>query len=139
MPVDSPCLFLIIGKNDNLIYQAEFLSSQKKETATHLSQFILHSALDVIDDMVWKNSSTYLKVVDKFTTSHISAFVTPGNIKLLLLHEKKDEDGIKNFFTEIYELYLKTIMNPFYRVNTAITSPAFDEKVRASAKRKLDL
>lgn len=25
----------------------------------------------------------------------------------MLLYEKKDEDGIKNFFNEVYELYLK--------------------------------
>lgn len=75
-----------------------------------------------------------------------------------MLHEKKDEDGIKNFFNEVYELYLKVtnmffhfiqwdltsyglqiLLNPFYTVNTPIFSPAFDEKVKAVAKKKLDL
>jgi hypothetical protein len=68
MPVDFPCLFVIVGKNDNLIYQAEFTANQKvsihfkllvqlvqKEAPTHLSQFILHSSLDVVDELVWKN------------------------------------------------------------------------------------
>jgi len=139
MPVDFPCLFIIVGKNDNLIYQAELVSSQKKESATHLSQFIIHSALDIVDEIVWKNSAMYFKNVDKFTNSNISAFVTAGHIKFMLLHEKKDEDGIKNFFAEVYELYLKILLNPFYNVNTPITSNQFDERVKGIAKRKLDL
>eukprot|EP01114_Cavostelium_apophysatum_P012794 TRINITY_DN2952_c0_g1_i2.p1 TRINITY_DN2952_c0_g1~~TRINITY_DN2952_c0_g1_i2.p1 ORF type:complete len:151 (-),score=32.83 TRINITY_DN2952_c0_g1_i2:32-451(-) len=139
MPVDFPCLFIIVGKNDNLIYQAELVTSQKKENATHLSQFIIHSSLDVVDEAVWKNNSMYLKIVDRFTTSNISAFVTAGHIKFMLLHDKKDEDGIKNFFGEVYELYLKILLNPFYTVNTPIVSSQFDERVKAIAKKKLDL
>ncbi|PRP78559.1 hypothetical protein PROFUN_13616 [Planoprotostelium fungivorum] len=141
MPVDCACLFVIVGKNDNVIYQAELTVAQKKESATHLSQFIIHSALDAVEDLVWKKdfNSMYLKTVDRFTTSYISSFVTAGYIKFMLLHDKKDEDGIKNFFTEVYELYLKVILNPFYITNTPITSPSFDERVKAIAKRKLDL
>jgi len=137
--VDSPCLFVIVGKNDNLIYQAQLAAPQKKEGATHLSQFIVHSALDVVDDIVWKNTAMYLKVVDRFSNSHISSFVTAGHIKLMMLHEKRDEDGIKNFFNEVYELYLKILLNPFYTINTPITSTTFDEKVRSIARKKLDL
>lgn len=107
-----------------------------------------------------------MKVVDKFTTSNISAFVTAGrililiahfflsltnvDIKLMLLHDKIAEDSIKNFFAEVYELYLKVILclfsskfkillNPFYTVNTPIVSSQFDEKVKGIAKKKLDL
>lgn len=93
----------------------------------------------------------YLKTIDKFGTSNISSFVTAGNIRFMLLHEKKDEDGVKNFFNEVYELYLKVkllqyvfanlqiLLNPFYTFNTPITSSAFDEKVKAIAKKKLDV
>ena len=40
------------------------------------------------------------------------------------------EDTIKQFFNELYEVYVKTIMNPFYEANTKITFPAFDKKVK---------
>ncbi|CAJ0626504.1 11983_t:CDS:2, partial [Entrophospora sp. SA101] len=38
---------------------------------------------------------------------HISSMISAGNIKFMLLHETKNEDGIRNFFNEAYELYIK--------------------------------
>ena len=38
----------------------------------------------------------------------------PSNAKLLLLHEDQAEDKIKSFFNEVYDLFVKAIMNPFY-------------------------
>ena len=82
----------------------------------------------------------YLKAVDKFNDQHISAFVTAGSkseqfqsaplalcltpipvckdIKFMLLHESRNEDGIRNFFNEAYELYTKVKTAP------AVLSPA---------------
>jgi hypothetical protein len=59
------------------------------------------------------------------------------DIKFLLLHESKSEDAIRNFFTDVYDLYTKTLMNPFYSVNQTITSPIFDQRVRTVAKKYL--
>ena len=44
-------IFIMVGKNDNPIYEAEF--SRKKEENRHLNQFIVHSALDMVDECVW--------------------------------------------------------------------------------------
>ncbi len=49
----------------------------------------------------------YLKSIDKFNERFISAYLTAGNIKLLLLHDAKSEDAIRNFFNDCYELYIK--------------------------------
>lgn len=40
---------------------------------------------------------------------YVSAFATASRVKFMLLHEVKNDDGIKNFFTELYELYIKAL------------------------------
>jgi len=34
----------------------------------------------------------------------------------MLLHETKNEDGIRNFFNECYELYIKVFKNLFIKI-----------------------
>jgi len=57
----------------------------------------------------------YLKVVDKFQSDlYVHCLVTPSNARFLLLHENRSEDQIKAFFNEVYELYTKLVLNPFF-------------------------
>ena len=49
----------------------------------------------------------YLKTIDKFNELSVTCLLTPSNAKFLLLHEGRNEDGIKAFFNEIYELFVK--------------------------------
>lgn len=75
----------------------------------------------------------------------------------MLLHENMSSDAIRNFFQDVYELYIKvsycycfsarrnslhavqkkTLLNPFYEVNAKISSIGFDAKVRLLAKKHL--
>lgn len=86
----------------------------------------------------------FLKVVDKFNFQLVSAYVTQGGKTFLLLHNGKSEDAVRAFFTEVHELYVKFLMNPFYNydavnevVDAPIISPYFDSQVRAFAKKLL--
>ncbi len=71
----------------------------------------------MVDEQAWATNTMYLKSIDKFNEHYISGFITAGQIKFLLLHEARHEEGIKNFFTEVYEIYLKVCVlgQPFYR------------------------
>lgn len=47
------------------------------------------------------------------------------------------DDTLKSFFYDLYEVYVKTIMNPFYEPNTKISFPAFDKKVKELVAKHL--
>ncbi|PWZ02023.1 Sedlin [Testicularia cyperi] len=100
-------------------------------------QMIAHSALDTIEDAQATSGYLYLKSIDRIQEFTTSCFVVPGNIKFILLHEHKHEEGIKNFFLEIWEAFLKVSLNPFQDPNAPITNATFDTKVRAAARKFL--
>ncbi|UZJ51892.1 hypothetical protein CBS101457_001212 [Exobasidium rhododendri] len=100
-------------------------------------QMIAHSSLDVVEDKQFVNQAMYLKAIDRINEWTTSAFITPGNLKFLILHEHKHDDGIRNFFFDVWELVVKIMMNPFHSLNDPILSTSFDSKVKASARKHL--
>ncbi|KAJ3016776.1 hypothetical protein HKX48_003874 [Thoreauomyces humboldtii] len=143
--MSSNSYFVIVGTRDNPLYEAEFGPAsrgdggghQKKDEHKHLNQFIVHAALDVVDDLMWGTNAMYLKVVDKFNEWFISAYVTASGTRFMLLHDAPNQDGIRNFFQDTHELYIKTLLNPFTETNATLTSPTLDTKIRALARKWL--
>lgn len=134
--------FVIVGHADNPIYELEYSTKGTEKTIDHryLSQFIAHAALDLVEESLWTSNSMYLKVVDKFNEWLVTAFVgASSRTKFLLLHDatKIDDNSLKSFFTEIYELFTKFAMNPLYQHHTPIRSTIFDRKIQALARRYL--
>mmetsp|Transcript_15624 Transcript_15624/g.26393 ORF Transcript_15624/g.26393 Transcript_15624/m.26393 type:complete len:81 (-) Transcript_15624:18-260(-) len=79
----------------------------------------------------------FMKTIDKQSDLMVSCLLTPSNTKFLLLHEEKTEDQIRQFFNEVYELFVKIIMSPFYDSLAPIDAPQFDEKVKKIAQKYL--
>ncbi|GAV54160.1 hypothetical protein ZYGR_0AK06620 [Zygosaccharomyces rouxii] len=140
-----------------------------QQNLKELNAFILHASLDIVEDLQWqvnpnaqhgrgglsggflrsKNTANidncYLGKVDHFYGLAITAYVTYGGMKLVMIHggppngnTQIDDNMVKSFYQEVHELYVKTLMNPFYRANEPIPSPAFDSRVRALAKKYLN-
>ncbi|KAI9481820.1 TRAPP subunit [Coemansia sp. RSA 989] len=127
--------FAIVGTADSPLYEAEF-GVQRNENK-HLHQFVVHAALDLVEDALFANNSCYLKTIDTYQNLNVSAYVTPSNVRLMLVHEAKSEEAIRAFFAGCHELFVRTLLNPFYDPSMPIQSRAFDAKVNALAKKFL--
>lgn len=82
---------------------------------------------------------SYLKVVDSLNDARVSAYVTPGCARFMVLHmaaDRRDEE-VRSFCAEVHELYVKVLLNPFYAPHTRIESRDFDARVRALARKYL--
>lgn len=94
-------------------------------------------------DCAWLTDAffSFLRVVDRFNTLFVSAFITPGGTVFLLLHNGRTaEENVRAFFVEVSDLYAKHVMNPFAVLGAPMTltngcSPAFDVAVRNIAQR----
>ena len=92
--------FMIIGPTQPLFELLDF-SGSKREDLARASQFLLHAALDCVDLAVLDKkflNSTYLQVVDRHNEQVVSAYVTPGGARFLVLHDMKFEVGYIVFF-----------------------------------------
>ena len=52
-------------------------------------------------------SHRFMKDVDKFNETTVSAFVTAGGVVFLLLHKKKNYSQYRIFFEKVHELFVK--------------------------------
>lgn len=103
-------LFVIVGRNEPL-YEAEFHKRggvpNTPDATTRQNYFVLHSALDLVERSAWTTNRMHLGVIDKVNNQQVSTFLTAGNVKFMLLHSGRSDDAIRNFFQEVYELYVK--------------------------------
>jgi hypothetical protein len=83
-------------------------------------------------------SVTNLRQLDvKFLLLHAPAQTTGTSRVPAAPTSPQTEEAIRQFFVEVYESWVKTIMSPFYQVNMEVRSPMFRGKVAAAAKKYL--
>jgi len=177
--------FAIIGTKDNPLFEYEFGTSKQggdgtarfREDARHMNQFIVHSSLDIVEEVQWTTGAMYLKSIDRFYNNYISCFMTGAGAKFLLLHcpdpssssaaplgstasdpvrgaggrasssssnsiannpvSAATEEAVRQFFADVYENWVKTVMSPFYTVNAEVKSPVFRQRVAAAGRKYL--
>ncbi|EGG02140.1 uncharacterized protein MELLADRAFT_110423 [Melampsora larici-populina 98AG31] len=115
------------------------LSYSKKNSnqGRDVLELIVNASLDDLNHLIWNSKSMYLKNLDQFHQWSISALVPAGGIRLILLHEIKNDDGIRHFFLEVWELIVNIQLSPFYKLNSTIRSNQFDTKLKLSARKHL--
>ncbi|CAD0106579.1 unnamed protein product [Aureobasidium uvarum] len=119
--------FTIIGTRDNPLFEHEFGTSKAggdgiarfRDEARHMNQFIVHSSLDIVEEVQWGNNGLQSTLLANNPSS------------------AQTEEAVRQFMTDVYEAWIKCIMNPFYVVNAPVTSPVFRGRVAAAAKKYL--
>ncbi|EAN32596.1 Sedlin domain protein [Theileria parva strain Muguga] len=158
-PYSKILVFIIVGKDDKPLLIEDLSTPGRRSDPPHLSSFVAHQSLDVIEDIIWTNPNIFLKQVDAFDFLSVSAYVTCSHANFLLVTRSHNpssndfviyssttspvdpqppsSDNIRYFFREVHELYSKQIMNPLYVFNTSLDSSNFKSKVHQAAKKYL--
>ncbi|KAG4305749.1 hypothetical protein PORY_000659 [Pneumocystis oryctolagi] len=143
-------LFVIVGTKDNPLFQAEFGTRKAGGDGAELF-FCAVSGRNAASKSVCRARNTgcsgrnAVGASDNVRIQYVRAKGMQMRVyerlmrgeKFMLLHEIRNEDGIRHFFQEVYDLYTKCLMNPFYEADMPITSFVFEQKVKQIAKRHL--
>lgn len=63
--------------------------------------------------------------------------VVIADYRFLLLHDGRNEDSIKAFFSELHELFTKVATNPLHEPDAPIKSNVFSDRVQQLARKHL--
>ena len=136
--------FVIVGKNDAPLYDVDLAAdpsssgqvADAQARPQYLYHFILHAALDALDDAEWTQKTAYLGTVDRFNNLNVAGYIVPGNrMRLMLLHDSaKSDELIKMFFRGVHQLLVPIVCNPFFLNGERIKDSEFDEGVTTVAR-----
>lgn len=110
-------------------------AAQESQRPQYLYHFVLHAALDAMDDAEWATKDAFLGIVDRFNNLQVSGYITPGNrLRLMLLHDGRSEENVKTFFRGVHQLLVPLVLNPFFLPKKRIHSVDFYSRVRRLSK-----
>ena len=102
-------MFMIISPDDCQVFEMKAKSFEDK--ITYLHELIGYASLDFVENKEWSENKMYISQVDKFNDFYVNCFITAGRMRFILIHRGYSEDSIKNFFNEVYENYVKILLN----------------------------
>ncbi len=88
----------------------------------YLHQFVLHAALDAVNEQIWTSTNMHLGTVDKFNNLMVAAYATAAHVKFLLLHDGKNEETIRLFFKDVYDIYVRVSCKNYCELSTSLRS-----------------
>ncbi|CAK60176.1 unnamed protein product (macronuclear) [Paramecium tetraurelia] len=137
--VFSEIMFLILSQEDHPLYERRFPLKKTTLVSQQVlnAQFILHAALDVFDEKYKSSKELFLKEIDQKQDYRVYGYVTPSNIRFLVLTDQ-DEERVKIFCQLAHEQLIKILMNPLYQLGTQITSPSFESVIQQLLQNKLN-
>ena len=121
-------MFMIVSPDDCQVFEMKARTFQ--DNISYLHELIGYASLDFVENKEWSENKMYISQVDKFNDFYVNCFITAGRMRFILIHKGYNDDLIKNFFNEVYENYVKTLLNPFIDKNTKILSSNFEEKIK---------
>lgn len=125
---------VITGKDDYPIFTCAL--SEAAESKHDLNQFVMHAALDLVDERLKTADTMFMHRVDEFNDSQVSAFVTASRFKMLVLHDRTlDSSSLKSFFVDAYEVLLKAIANPFFSDHSPVETRGFRQNILKLASK----
>ncbi|GBE58931.1 mbp-1 interacting -2a family protein [Babesia ovata] len=104
-PKSKILVLIIVSRDDRPLLIQDLSTPGWRPDPPHLSSFVAHQALDVIDDLVWTNHSMYLKEVDVFDCLAVWAFVSTSHVRFLgfqwaLARQQRSVPGVQEVLGE---------------------------------------
>eukprot|EP00792_Barthelona_sp_PAP020_P009249 TRINITY_DN3281_c2_g6_i1.p1 TRINITY_DN3281_c2_g6~~TRINITY_DN3281_c2_g6_i1.p1 ORF type:complete len:156 (+),score=34.07 TRINITY_DN3281_c2_g6_i1:32-469(+) len=136
--------FQIIGSDDSALFQLNTTNNLPLED-DGFGDFVVHSSIDIIEEIQANTSKMFLKCVDQFQNKFVYAYVTANHTKFILLYSTTDsikpnsrtEENIKNFFMETHEAYVKALLNPLNIPNSRLENHSFVAKIQNLVRKHI--
>ncbi|KAK9832604.1 hypothetical protein WJX81_002897 [Elliptochloris bilobata] len=127
----------VIGQANNPLYLETFQQGSSDDALRF--HYIVHCSLDAVEEKLalprkspGEPSDAYLGLLYPTEDYKVFGYVTNTRVKFILVVDEpvpKDEE-MRMIFKRFHAAYVDAVCNPFYSVNTPLTSSSFDASVR---------
>eukprot|EP01094_Clydonella_sp_ATCC50884_P004488 TRINITY_DN13516_c0_g1_i1.p2 TRINITY_DN13516_c0_g1~~TRINITY_DN13516_c0_g1_i1.p2 ORF type:complete len:144 (+),score=47.31 TRINITY_DN13516_c0_g1_i1:35-433(+) len=121
------CVAVVGSANDPL-----FLQSFNSQTELERFHFVVHSALDVVEERLRIGVLVpYLGILFPIEDYKVYGYITNTNTKFIIVTDDTDmkDVDVKTFFDRLHQLYVKATCNPFHTVGEPVESSRFKVEV----------